>query len=166
MVFVRRVRGHDDDAVRIVQEAAFGQPDEAALVRALQRCGAALERLCFVAELDGVVVGHVMCSAGSINGRPAVGLAPIGVLPAHQRSGAGSALMHAVLGAADATDEPLVALLGDPDYYGRFGFVEGARVGVLPPEPAWGAHFQVRPLSAFDTSWQGTFRYAAPFDEL
>lgn len=39
-------------------------------------------------------------------------------------------------------------LLGDPAYYGRFGFVLAERLGILAPDPSWAAHFQVRPLSA------------------
>lgn len=45
-------------------------------------------------------------------------LGPLGVAPSHQAAGIGSALVHAVLGAADALDEALVALLGAPAYYG------------------------------------------------
>jgi putative acetyltransferase len=166
VVHIRHVHPDDAEAVRSVHQAAFGRPEEAALVTALQRGGAARDRLCFVAQRGGAVVGHVMCSTGDIGGRPAVGLGPLGVLPAQQRGGAGSALMHAVIGAAEATGEPLVALLGDPAYYRRFGFVTATTLGVQPPVAAWGAHFQIRALSAFDASWHGTFRYAAPFDDV
>ena len=54
--------------------------------------------------------------------------------------------MHAVLGAAEALDAPLVALLGNPGFYRRFGFVPSTDVGIEAPDPAWGVHFQVRPL--------------------
>lgn len=74
--------------------------------------------------------------------------------------------MHAVLAAADALDEPAVALLGDPAYYSRFGFVAGATLGVLPPVLEWGRHFQVRSLNAWDDTLRGTFRYAQAFDRL
>ena len=49
-------------------------------------------------------------------------LGPLSVRPDRQRQGVGSALMHAVLGAADALGERLVALLGSTAYYPRFGF--------------------------------------------
>jgi putative acetyltransferase len=74
--------------------------------------------------------------------------------------------MHAVLAAADALDEPAVVLLGDPGYYHRFGFVLAQPLGVLPPNPHWAKHFQVRPLTAWDSSAQGVFRYAPAFDDL
>jgi putative acetyltransferase len=51
-----------------------------------------------------------------------LGLGPLGVEPGWQRRGVGSALMHAILGGAEACGETLVGLVGDPAYYGRFGF--------------------------------------------
>ncbi len=74
--------------------------------------------------------------------------------------------MHAVLGAADALGEPVVVLLGHTDYYPRFGFRPAAELGIEPPVAEWGAHFQARPLSAYDPGLRGPFRYAAPFDDL
>ena len=44
--------------------------------------------------------------------------------------------MHAILGAAEALGEPLVALLGDPAYYRRFGFRLAADYQITPPGPA------------------------------
>jgi putative acetyltransferase len=75
--------------------------------------------------------------------------------------------MHAVLGAADALGEPLVALLGDPAYYRWFGFVTATDRGVTPPVEAWGVHFQVRTLTSYDPARHtGAFAYATPFEGL
>jgi putative acetyltransferase len=74
--------------------------------------------------------------------------------------------MHAILGAADALDEPVVVLLGHTDYYPRFGFEPASSYGIEPPDTAWGEHFQARPLSTYDTSMRGAFAYAQPFNEL
>jgi putative acetyltransferase len=51
-------------------------------------------------------------------------------------------MMHAIVGAADAAGEPLIALLGDCRFYSRFGFVAASRLGINPPNPEWGAHFR------------------------
>ncbi len=117
-------------------------------------------------EPDGQIVGHVVATRGHVDGRPALGLGPIGVLSRVQRRGVGSALMHAVLAAADARDEPLVVLLGHTEYYPRFGFVPSTELGIAPPDPEWAAHFQARALTAHTPELTGTFEYAKPFNDL
>jgi hypothetical protein len=62
--------------------------------------------------------------------------------------------------ACSPSGERLIALLGDPAHYGRFGFVRATELGVGAPDPAWAVHFQARPPVS------GTFRYAASFDRL
>lgn len=57
-------------------------------------------------------------------------------------------------------------LLGEPGYYGRFGFVPASDVGVEAPDPGWREYFQVRTLAAFGPAVRGRLRYAAPFDDL
>jgi putative acetyltransferase len=166
----------DATAIRAVHIAAFRPPSpgatpvEAPLVDELRASAEWLARLSLVAEVDGEVVGHVVCSRGWITtptgDRRALGLGPLGVAPAHQGAGVGSALVHAVLGAADALDEPLVALLGAPAYYCRFGFEPARLHGVEAPDASWGDHFQVRPLAAHDPALTGPFHYAAPFGSL
>ena len=74
--------------------------------------------------------------------------------------------MHAVLAAADALELPLVGLVGSTEYYARFGFVPGTQLGIEPPDPTWGDHFQVRPLTAYRGGIVGRFRYAPAFEQL
>jgi putative acetyltransferase len=176
-VIIRRERPEDIPAIRAVTAAAFataehsapavepdGVPGEATLVGWLREDAGWIPELSLVAEDDqGHVIGHVVCTRGTVGGVPALGLGPVSVDPAHQRGGVGSALMHAVLGAADALGEPLVALLGDPAYYRRFGFRPASTVGVAALDPAWGDLFQVRTLTAYGPGLTGTFEYAAPF---
>ena len=169
---MRREVERDADVVREVEAAAFRQPGaveepiEAGLAVELRTSGVAIAGLSLVAEVDGQVVGHVVCSRGWVGEHPAVGLGPIGVLPERQGQGIGEALMHAVLGAADALDEPLVALLGNPAFYRRFGFVTSTVHGIEAPDPMWGEHFQVRLLTACTPEVKGLFRYAEAFSGL
>lgn len=168
---MRRERPSDRAAVAAVHASAFARdgslPAEVALVDELRADRDVIPALSLVAEVStGEVVGHVVCSRGHLDERRSLGLGPLGVHPLHQRSGVGTALMHAVLGAADALDEPEMFLLGDPGYYRRFGFVLAAPMGLLPPDPAWSEHFQVRPLAGWDPTARGTFRYAAAFGSL
>lgn len=176
-MIVRREGADDIASIRAVHTAAFASaenpdeiPIEVGLVDALRADGGWLPHLSLVAEIDGKVVGHVVCTRGEITGPAgvtgALGLGPLGVLPAHQRAGVGLALMHTVLGAADASDEPVVCLLGDPAYYSRYGFVAAETLGIEPPDPAWSIHFQARTLAAYRTDMTGTFAYAQPFQDL
>lgn len=113
------------------------------------------------------VIGHVLATRGHAGSAPVLALGPLSVHPSRQRQGVGSALMHAILGAADALDEPLVALLGAPGFYRRFGFRLGTEYDIHPPVPEWRPYFQVRPLSTYHPAQQqGTFAYAEPFDHV
>jgi len=178
-VLIRRERPEDVADIRAVTAAAFsgvehsappiepdGAPGEATLVGWLREDPGWIPELSLVAEADGEVVGHAVATRGTLAGRPALGLGPVSVSPARQRDGVGSALMHAILGAADAMGEPVVVLLGSPAYYGRFGFVPASTLGIEAPEPAWGDYFQARPLAAYEPGLRGPFHYAAPFDRL
>jgi putative acetyltransferase len=162
-MLIRRERPEDVAVVDAVTRAAFGRELEPSLLARLREDEGWLPKLSLVAVEAGELVGHVVCTRGFVNDARAVGLGPISVPPDRQRHGVGHALMHAVLGAAEATDEPLVALLGDPAFYHRFGFVNASEAGIASPDPAWGEHFQVRTLAARIT---GTFRYATLFTDL
>lgn len=167
---IRREQPKDWTTSRVIQINAFrkddNEPVEARLLNELRACDGWIPELSWVAEIDDVVVGHALCTRGHVGDVPCVGLGPIGVAPHLQRAGVGSSLVHALVGASDALGEPLIALLGDPGYYSRFGFVASAEVGIEPPEAAWGAYFQVKPLSAWSDSISGQFRYSQPFIDL
>ncbi|RKT57170.1 GNAT family N-acetyltransferase [Saccharothrix australiensis] len=168
-MLIRRETPDDVRAITEVTDAAFAERPggESWLVTELRADAGWLPALSLVAEDgSGEVVGHVVATRGTVNGAPALGLGPLSVRPDHQGRGVGKALMHTVLGAADALGEPLVALLGEPRYYARFGFRPAQEHGVLPPNPEWGPYFQVRTLHAYSPNLRGPFRYAEPFERL
>ncbi|NUS44797.1 MAG: N-acetyltransferase [Mycobacteriaceae bacterium] len=173
-MLIRREQPGDIDAIRAVVAAAFADPGrtgnippEARLVDQLRGDVAWQPRLSLVAvESGGAIAGHVVCTRGRVGATPALAAAPLSVRPDRQRKGIGSALVHAVLAAADALDEPMVALLGDPDYYGRFGFRPAGEYRIMPPTAEWTAHFQVRTLTAFTATMTGEFTYPRPFDSM
>ncbi|GLY54775.1 N-acetyltransferase [Lentzea sp. NBRC 102530] len=159
-MLIRRETPADIDAIRTVTNLAFSDGPEAPLIDWLRGDEGWIPELSLVE--DGVL-GHVVCTRGYVGSQPALGLGPIAVHPSHQRAGIGSALMHAVLGAAEARGERAVILLGDPRYYSRFGFQLASTFGILPPDPAWEPHFQAR---LFGDVEPGAFRYAEPFNRL
>jgi putative acetyltransferase len=169
-VLIRREGPGDAAAIREITVAAFARPAEAALVDELRESEAWIPALSMVAvsmvSVESGVVGHVLCTRGHVGGAPVLALGPLTVRPDRQRAGVGSALMHAVLGAGDALGERLVALLGDPRYYGRFGFRLSDEYQITPPVAGWQPHFQVRLLTGYRREVRGTFRYAEPFDSV
>ncbi|TQS23180.1 GNAT family N-acetyltransferase [Microbispora hainanensis] len=114
----------------------------------------------------GGIAGHVVCTRAHVGSVPVLGLGPLSVHPDHQRRGVGSALVHAVLGAAEALGTPLVGLLGSPAYYSRFGFEPAESHGVTAPDPAWGEYFQVRVFERAVPPPRGPFVYAKPFSTI
>jgi putative acetyltransferase len=177
-VIVREQRDDDYEAVRHVYAEAFlrprfrppqspgSVPPEVGLFEALWEAGDVIRGLSFTAVTDGGVVGHVTASRATVAADSVVAVGPIGVLPEYQGLGIGSALMNALLTAADAADVPLIVLLGAPQYYNRFGFRPAKEFGVLPPEPEWGDAFQARPLTAYTESVAGPFQYASAFSSV
>jgi putative acetyltransferase len=61
---------------------------------------------------------------------PAAGLAPLAVLPDHQRQGVGSQLVRAGLETCRSRGLSVIVVLGHPEYYPRFGFVPASMKGL------------------------------------
>jgi putative acetyltransferase len=171
-VMIRREASGDAEVIHSVTAAAFARPGEdvpveAPLVGWLRASMAWIPELSLVAvDPGGGVAGHVVCTRGNVGPAPVLALGPLSVRPDRQRHGVGKALMHAVLGAADALGEPLVALLGSTGYYPRFGFRLASEYGITPSHPEWKEHFQVRALTAYDPAVRGEFAFPEPFDRL
>lgn len=187
---VRTEQPGDAAGVRELLVAAFGGTEEAGLVEALRADPAAwLPALSLVAvaggpDLDaaagddgdgsdpsagehpatsGTVVGSLVLSRADVGGRSALALAPLAVLPGWQRRGVGSALVQEGLRRAADAAERLVVVLGDPEYYARFGFVPARELGVSGP---YGDGPQFRALALADPAPRGAMTYAAAFREL
>jgi putative acetyltransferase len=162
---IRPEEPRDFAALRELQRAAFAPSEyEADIVDALRAAHDHVPNLCLVALDGATIVGHVMLSHARVDDHPALGLGPIAVDPARQNEGIGTALMHEVIERASRTEYPLIALLGHPAYYPRFGFRPAEATFAIttqfdaPPE-AWMA----LPLPAYDPAIRGAFVYADAF---
>jgi putative acetyltransferase len=154
----------DVAAIAAVTAAAFSNAphsgrNEQFIVSALREAGQLMVSL--VAVADGEVIGHVAASAVSISECAPrwCGLGPISVLPSYQRCGIGTRLMNEALRILREKGAAGCVVLGDPAYYGRFGFSAYPALiypGV-PPE-----YFQA--LSFGSSRPRGVVSYHSAFD--
>ena len=138
--------------------ASHSDNTEPFIVDALRRAGALT--ISQAAKAGGEIIGHVAISPVTLSSGETgwFGLGPISVLPEFQRQGVGSKLMRSALAALEAMNASGCVVLGDPGYYGRFGFmvVTGLVYPGVPPE-----YFLA--LSFDDTFPQGEVSYHEAF---
>jgi len=125
------------DAVTIAafEKAPYSDHREQFIVRALRASGSLT--LSLVVVLDTEIVGHLALSPVSLSDGASrwFGLGPLSVLPAHQNRGIGSALVREALRRLKDSGAAGCVVLGEPAYYGRFGFRAGDEL-ILPHFPA------------------------------
>jgi len=106
------------------------------IVDALRNAGVLAVSL--VAKARGQNIGHVAVSPVTLSsGTPGwFGLGPISVLPEYQQRGVGSRLMKRAIADLEAMGAAGCVVLGDPGYYGRFGFkvIDGLTFPGVPVE--------------------------------
>lgn len=137
---IRAEQPGDEAAIRAVVEAAFAGAEhsdgtEGEIVERL-RAARALT-LSLVAVEGGAVVGHVAISPVTINGANLgwFGLGPVAVSPDRQARGIGSGLVRDTLLRLEADGARGCVVLGEPGYYGRFGFNADDRLRYPGPPP-------------------------------
>jgi len=139
-IHIRNEKAGDAANIHQVTELAFRDAPhtdhtEQFIVDALRRSQALT--ISRVAELNGELIGHVAISPVRVSDGSVgwFGLGPISVLPEFQRLGIGSMLMRSALADLEATGASGCVVLGDPGYYGRFGFkvIKGL---IFPDAPA------------------------------
>jgi putative acetyltransferase len=163
-VIIRPETPADDDAIRRVNNDAFGGTIEGDLVAAIRASDRFVPDLSLVAVSGGQTLGHVISSYVDVTVVPdtkrVLQVGPLAVVPSHQRRGIGSALMRETIRIADERGEPVLLIEGNPAYYGRFGFTRADEHGIEPPPEALAAkYFMLRPLDAYDASLRGRAIY-------
>jgi len=163
-VIIRPETAADHDAIRKINDEAFGSTLEAKLVDAIRESDRFVPELSLVAVSEGQTHGHVISSYVDVEpgARRVLQVGPLAVLPSHQRRGVGSALMGETIRIADARGDQLLLIEGDPKYYERFGFTRADAVGIEPPPEAHGPqYFMIRPLASYDPAFRGRAVYPA-----
>lgn len=128
---IRPERPADMAGIRAVNLAAFETSTEANLVDVLREQAEPIVSL--VADDGEAIVGHILFSPVTLTAHSDVriiGLAPMAVLPARQRRGIGSALVHEGLKQCRQLGFGAVIVLGHAEYYPRFGFTPASRFGL------------------------------------
>jgi len=154
----------DRESIRAVNEAAFGRPDEAGLIDRLRSEGATL--LSLVAERNAQIVGHILFSRMYIDtpreSIAAVSLAPMAVLPKHQRREVGSDLVRRGIAELRTRGERIVLVLGHEHYYPRFGFSTRMARNLKSPFPPE-AFMALELVDGSLSGVHGVVRYPAAF---
>lgn len=169
MIAIRPEQPDDIAAVRAINETAFSQPAEAAIVDSLRT--ACPDSVSLVAVEDGRIVGHILfspvvVSAGN-EATQGMGLAPMAVLPDRQHQGIGSLLVRAGIEALRERNCPFIIVLGHPEYYPRFGFAPASRHGLscqwegVPDEAFMVLILDEEAMAGVS----GTVRYREEFDQ-
>ncbi len=149
---IRLETSADINAIRTLNYAAFkdhphhepgAEPTEHLIVDRLRKADALT--LSLVAEIENTIVGHIAFSPVSISGETGqwYGLGPVATQPEKQGGGIGSALIRKGIELMNESGAEGIVLLGDPEYYGRFGFRNIPEL-ILPGVPA--QYFMVLPL--------------------
>lgn len=161
---IRAETSADPQAIEAVTVAAFlnarhTSHSEQHIVSALR--GAGKLAVSLVAESDGALIGHVAVSPVSISdGTPGwFGLGPVSVVPQHQGRGIGSQLVREALRLIREKGASGCVVLGEPDYYGRFGFRVNPDLGLpgVPPEYFQALSFnssEPRGIVSYDDAFQ------------
>ena len=171
-VSIRAERPGDVDAIRGVNDAAFGGPVEGRIVDDIRGAERWIDDGSLVAEAaDGSIVGHLLLSEGDLIGddgrlvRRIWMVGPVAVLPDRQRQGVGSALMNAAIAIARERGEPLLVLVGHASYYPRFGFEPARSIGIEAPRPWQDANWMALRLPAWDPALRGVAHFPPAFPD-
>ena len=137
------------------------------LIHKLRQDPSYLPGFSFIAELDGQPAGgiwYAMCAIEKLDSSriPIPTLGPVGVAPALQKRGIGSALIRHTLPLVKAAGHSGVVLFGDPAYYGRFGFAPGRDAGIAACD---GEFYDVLQHARFNDSADlaGRFQESEPY---
>ncbi|PWB13129.1 GNAT family N-acetyltransferase [Acinetobacter sp. AM] len=149
----------EDLTMRAFESVVYSDHHEQFIVRALRQSGQL--SISLVAELDGQLIGHVAISPVRISSGTEAwyGLGPVSVLPEFQGQGIGRDLIETALAQLKKRQAKGCVVLGEPDYYARFGFRPLSQL-VLEGVPA--EYFQV--LAFENEIPQGNVQYHASFN--
>lgn len=140
---IREEKERDINQITNIHNQAFNGRNEGEIVKKLRKNRNLIISL--VCELEGKLVGHIAYSPihDRINEIIDIGLAPVGVLPGYQKQGIGSELIKEGNSIALSKGYQRVFVLGDPEYYRRFGFEMARKYNYYSGFAPDGNHFMI-----------------------
>lgn len=164
----------DREAIRRVNQQAFGGDIEANLVDALRDGG--FVEVSLVAVVNEEIVGHILFSRVTIvtdagfakdtETLEALSLAPMAVLPSHQRQGVGTKLVEAGLKICREQNHKIVVVLGHPEFYSQFGFSAELAQRLDSPFGGGEAWMALELVPGALETVKGRVEYSSPFNQL
>ena len=124
--------------VEFLLDAAFGIDRHGRTAYLLRAGMPVIDRLAFGITENIHLIASIQCWPVMADDAPLILVGPVAVSPARQSQGLGTRLMTAMIGAGTQNDAPLV-MIGDPQYYRRFGFSAARTGGWILPGP-WEPH--------------------------
>lgn len=112
-----------------IERGGIGCPYEHWMVHELRKRDG-IPELSLVAEVDNMIVGHIICSKAEVRTQdeviPVLNFGPLSVLPEYQRQGIGRALINNMICKAIELGYGAILFFGRPEYYPQFGFKEAS----------------------------------------
>lgn len=122
------------DDIEALLDDAFGAGRLQRTAYLLRKAMPVIQHLSFAVTDDVSVIGSIQCWPVAVADAPLILVGPVAVAPDRQGQGLGHRLMQAMLRAVRPGDAPMV-MIGDPEYYGRFGFDTSGTGGWTLPGP-------------------------------
>lgn len=165
---IRQERQKDYQQIRDLVREAFAHAehsdgDEHNLIERIRLSPDYIPELSLVAESDDIILGHIMFTRVFVGQTEAIALAPLSVRTDWQRKGIGKLLVAAGHRQARKMGYFCSMVLGNPDYYSKFGYEKASSYGIIAPFDVPDEYYMVCDLGNTGDIPQGNVKYSDAF---
>lgn len=168
MLEIRQENKNDYEEVYNVIKTAFetaehSDGNEQDLVVALRDSNSFIPELSLVAVQNNKIVGYILFTKIEIGEDEELALAPLGILPEHQRQGIGKELIEEGHKIAEKLGYHYSIVLGSEKYYPKFGYIPASQYGIIAPFEVPNENFMAIKLNDTNKEITGVVKYAKEF---
>lgn len=168
-MLIRQEETKDYDTIYTVVQEAFSHAEhtdgnEHDLVNALRNSESYIPELSLVAEINGIIAGHIMFTKATVADTVVLALAPLSVLPDYQRQGIGTALIKEGHRIAAELGYHYSVVLGSEQYYPKSGYLPSDAFGIRGPFDVPRENLMACRLNQNAPAVHGVIRYAKEFN--